>query len=318
MASVLPQIGPDCEIIVVDDGSDPAVETAHRSVRVVRTTGLGPAGARAVGLAACRGAYVAWCDDDDEWLPGHLDVLIKALESDPAVSLVYGDAEWHGPGRHPATAQSWDFDGYLLSDDNYLSISAVVHRADAARIAGGFDPELTAFEDWDLWLRMAATGQALRHVAVTVARRHGHTGNHAYSPGQPDWDSYRRVHGAHERRHARPIPAFDPLTWKAARQLLCRAVLRPFEGYGVVSINLLRELEARGVEISTLPEGNQPTPQTESLHRPVPGMDRLAFYYDYRNRPGELGCERVVFYTMWESSDVPEHLVATANSCALG
>jgi glycosyltransferase involved in cell wall biosynthesis len=316
LESVLPQVSPDDEVIVVDDGSDPPVREVSRAVRLIRAPGLGPAGARAAGLDAARGRYIAWCDDDDEWLPGHLDLLTAVLRSDPGTALVYGDAEWHAPGHPPSLPYSLDFEGYVLAEWNYLPISAVAHRADAARSAGGFDPSLASCEDWDLWLRMAAEGWPLRHRAATVTRRHWHPGGHASAPGTPHWEAFSRVYEGHRLRMAAPVPPFDPVTWSDLRQLVCRAVLRPHEGYGVVGANLLLALEARGVEISIAPEGNQAPPGTDVLHRPVPGRDRLGFYYDYRNRPGDLGQERVVLYTMWESSLIPEHLVAAAESCA--
>lgn len=316
LESVLPQVGHDDEVIVVDDGSDPKAGDFQTQLRIVRTPGLGPAGARSAGLSAARGAYVAWCDDDDEWLPDHLELLTGALDEDPGTALVYGDAEWHAPGQPPSVPYSLDFEGYLLAEWNYLPISAVVHRAAAARSVGGFDRDLSALEDWDLWLRMADAGWRLRHRPVTVARRHWRPDGHASSPGESYWDDHRLVHDRHRARVTVPAKSFDPATWTERRQLVCRAVLRPYEGYGVVGANLLRALEERGVEISLAPEGDQPPPGTASLHRPVPGFDRLGFYYDYRNRPEDLGCERVVFYTMWESTQVPDSLVAAANSSA--
>jgi glycosyltransferase involved in cell wall biosynthesis/GT2 family glycosyltransferase len=317
--SVLPQVGPDDEVVVVDDGSDPPVRGApgwRGRARVVRTAGIGPAGARAAGLEAARGDYVAWCDDDDEWLPGHLETLVTALDADRSVAVVYADAEWHAPEQAASLPYSLEFDGYVLAEWNYLPISAVAHRADAARAAGGFDVGLAACEDWDLWLRLASAGRLIRHLPVTVARRHWHAGSHTATPEPRHWEAYRSVYEVHRPRTAQAPAAFDPATWRELRQLACRAVLRRHEGYGVVGARLLLALEATGVQISMLPEGNQPPTGTESLHRPVPGPDRLAFYYDYRNRPSDIGYERVVFYTMWESSSVPDHLVRAANSAA--
>lgn len=322
LASVLPQTGPDDEVVVVDDGSDPPVRVATGwaapsstgRVRTVRTSAVGPAGARRAGLEAARGTCLAWCDDDDEWLPGHLDLLVGALAADPSLSVVYGDAEWHAPEQAASVPYSLEFDGYVLAEWNYLPISAVAHRTDAARAAGGFDAGLAACEDWDLWLRMAAGGWSIRHLPVTVTRRHWHADSHGATPDAAYWDAYRRVEEAHRRTSSRPPAPFEQASWTELRQLACRAVLRRFEGYGVVGTRLLLALEATGVQISMLPEGNQPPRGTESLHRPLPGPGRLAFYYDYRNRPWDIGHERVVFYTMWESSEVPDQLVRAANA----
>ncbi len=65
-------------------GSDPA--RAVRVIRNSRTPGL--AGARNSGTLAAEGELVAFCDDDDEWLPGKLAAQVDALAGDPAAEFV--------------------------------------------------------------------------------------------------------------------------------------------------------------------------------------------------------------------------------------
>lgn len=319
LRSVLPELGPDDELVVVDDGTGAPVDLpAAEAARLVRTSGVGPAGARAAGLDAARGEYIAWCDDDDEWLPGHLDALTTFLDAEPDVALVYGDAGIRVEGHPdpPAVPYALDFDSYVLADWNYLPISAVLHRADAARAAGGFDTGLTAFEDWDLWLRMVRSGHRVRRRAGVVARQHWEPSGHASSPTAAYWDDALRVAERHRVAVAVPAQPFSPATWVEGRELVCRAVLRPHEGYGVVGANLLLALQRRGVQVFLSPESDQLPPQVEPLRRPHPGHDRLGFYYDYRKQPQELGCEQVVLYTMCESTRVPENVLAAASRSA--
>jgi glycosyltransferase involved in cell wall biosynthesis len=80
------------ECIVVFDRSEPdaalAADDGRRTVRVLtneRTPGL--AGARNTGLLAARGDLVAFCDDDDEWLPEKLAVQIADLAARPDAVL---------------------------------------------------------------------------------------------------------------------------------------------------------------------------------------------------------------------------------------
>ncbi|HET8660396.1 MAG TPA: glycosyltransferase family 2 protein [Micromonosporaceae bacterium] len=79
------------EVVVVYDQSTPdtslASDDPQRPVRVIantRTPGL--AGGRNTGILAATGDLVAFCDDDDEWLPGKLAAQVAALEA-------AGDAE---------------------------------------------------------------------------------------------------------------------------------------------------------------------------------------------------------------------------------
>jgi glycosyltransferase involved in cell wall biosynthesis len=81
----------DC--VVVADQSDVALDTAdvppNRSVRVVaneRRPGL--PGARNTGLLAARHSLVAFCDDDDEWLPHKLRVQAALLAARADVSVI--------------------------------------------------------------------------------------------------------------------------------------------------------------------------------------------------------------------------------------
>ncbi|RLP97165.1 glycosyltransferase family 2 protein [Micromonospora sp. CV4] len=82
------------EVVVVFDQSTPdesltGLSGPDRAVRVVRnerTPGL--AGARNSGTVAAEGELVAFCDDDDEWLPGKLAAQVDALAADPAAEFV--------------------------------------------------------------------------------------------------------------------------------------------------------------------------------------------------------------------------------------
>ncbi|MDG4798514.1 glycosyltransferase family A protein [Micromonospora sp. WMMD1082] len=82
------------EVVVVYDQSEPDPSLAElsapdRPVRVVtnvRTPGL--AGARNSGTLAATGELVAFCDDDDEWLPGKLRAQAEALAGVPGAEFV--------------------------------------------------------------------------------------------------------------------------------------------------------------------------------------------------------------------------------------
>jgi glycosyltransferase involved in cell wall biosynthesis len=81
------------ETVLVFDQSEPDVsftsDDPRRPVRVVantRTPGL--PGARNSGVAEAVGEFVAFCDDDDLWLPGKLTAQLAAVRAADAVSIV--------------------------------------------------------------------------------------------------------------------------------------------------------------------------------------------------------------------------------------
>lgn len=99
VASVLAQRYPgDVEVLAVFDQSEPEADLAQdsrssegaaRRVRVLRNGRVpGLAGARNTGITTAATDLVAFCDDDDLWLPGKLTAQVAALAADPGLELV--------------------------------------------------------------------------------------------------------------------------------------------------------------------------------------------------------------------------------------
>lgn len=184
------------EILLVDDGSRDRTpllseEFAARGVRVVRLPeNRGPAAARNVALRLARGRYVAFLDADDAWLSGKLAKQVRAIESDPDVTLVSCDSlyvTWSGArlrrsheSRPPADGgEAWK----TLLAYNFAPTPTVLARRDDVLAVGGFDESLGYGEDLDLWIRLALRGRvvALDEVLVRIrewpgslTRRRGH------------------------------------------------------------------------------------------------------------------------------------------------
>jgi glycosyltransferase involved in cell wall biosynthesis len=79
----------DVRTIVVHDGTEPDRSLECDTVTVtsnVRSPGL--AGARNSGIALADAELVAFCDDDDRWLPGKLSRQVEVFRSDPQARFV--------------------------------------------------------------------------------------------------------------------------------------------------------------------------------------------------------------------------------------
>jgi glycosyltransferase involved in cell wall biosynthesis len=173
--SVLAQTRPDFEIVVVDDGSTDGTDEALRGVpddRIVylRQPNLGPAIARNAGIERAAGEYVCLLDSDDVWLPHYLEAMGAALEADSGAGLAYTDA-WrlddvtrrvsrrttmgaYQPPKRPPEER----DALLLAllEQNFVFSSATIRRRVLDDV-GGFK-KFTRSEDYELWLRIAASG----------------------------------------------------------------------------------------------------------------------------------------------------------------
>jgi glycosyltransferase involved in cell wall biosynthesis len=324
IASVVAQDFRDLEIIVVDDGSGPAADVSafeDDRIRVIRTKHRGVAAARAEALAAARGAFVAYCDDDDTWRRDHAGELLAYLTEHPEVDLVYADSEWIYEGEPPLISYSYDFDTFELSSWNYIFATDVMHRREPAKRAGGFDFSLAAHEDWDLWLRMSQDC-VLRHLRKTLAAHYWHEG--CLSEANL-WYEWERVRARHQTRTeddrltgrgdaGEGVHRFNDDTWNGERrELVWHSPLRADVGYGSAARNLVLALDRTGIDVAIAPFGNQPVEGLERFFEPVNGWDRLGFYFDYRSRPQDMLCQHVVTYTMWEATRVPAGMVEAIN-----
>jgi glycosyltransferase involved in cell wall biosynthesis len=91
----------DWELIVVDDGSTDGtgdylaqrLKSLNQPWQYIYQNNQGAYAARNRGLDEVRGAYVAFYDSDDSWLPHHLRDCVEAMER-------YGDIDWvYGASR---------------------------------------------------------------------------------------------------------------------------------------------------------------------------------------------------------------------------
>lgn len=177
-------------VVVVDDGS-PVPVALHPSqaaqvtlLRLPRQAGA--AGARAAGVDALPADCdaVAFCDADDAWLPGSLALRVAALEA--GVDWCFGAPLVVGPDGRP-TGESWPQpesgplrpEGLVraLYAENPVCTSSVVVRREALRRAGGVASALPVAHDWELWLRLAASGATAAAVGETVVRYRRHPGS---------------------------------------------------------------------------------------------------------------------------------------------
>src|SRR6202161_4095603 len=86
----------EIEVVVVIDGEDPATrmaldELAQQDGRLrvlALVASVGGSDARNHGVDAARGEWIAFLDDDDEWLPGKLQAQLDALKTSTAPALI--------------------------------------------------------------------------------------------------------------------------------------------------------------------------------------------------------------------------------------
>lgn len=168
IASVAGQTYLRCEVIVVDDGStgrsvaDICGEYGER-LKYIRQENRGLSAARNTGIRASTGAYVAFLDDDDLWLPEKIERQMAFYErltlEGRQPGLVNTGVVYMSETGVTLSKTLYRFagNGYgKLIHMDYVSCpsSVMVARSVLDRV-GFFDEQLIGMQDYDLWIRIA-------------------------------------------------------------------------------------------------------------------------------------------------------------------
>lgn len=132
-------------------------------------------------LAAARGDYLLFLDDDDWLMPVHLATLVQRLQQQPQVRVAYtGVALVDGQGQPLGQAFDLPFDAVRQLAGNLTPIHAVLFSAELVARGCRFDETLDLYEDWDFWLQLARHSVFLHQPGVSAAYRiHDSSGVHA-------------------------------------------------------------------------------------------------------------------------------------------
>lgn len=179
--SVLAQDYPKLELLVVDDASSDDTWQVltnkyinDERIRFFRqSTGQGACAARNRAISEAKGEFVTGIDDDDEFLPNRLSSLYSAY--DDKYSCVCSGYIWdYGTVQKRLFATRRVVGLAELLDLHTLSNQALVKRERMLAL-GGFDINLAAFQDYDMWVRVVqAYGSALRIATPSYKVNVGH------------------------------------------------------------------------------------------------------------------------------------------------
>jgi glycosyltransferase involved in cell wall biosynthesis len=165
--SVLNQSYQNFEIIVVDDHStddtEKVVEGINDSrIRYIRhQRNSGAAVARNTGIENSKGAYVAFLDSDDEWLPEKLEMQLNLFQKcGSEVGCIYTGLAAVDKFNQVKSVKIPSYRGFLRDRLLYSNCigtpSTVMVKRNYLEQVQGFDPNMPSFiEDVDLWLRLS-------------------------------------------------------------------------------------------------------------------------------------------------------------------
>ena len=202
LRSVQRQTVNDFELLVVDDGSAIALAPVVNAlddgrIRYLRhESNRGEAAARNTAIRNARGQYLAFLDDDDEWLPEKLRLQLELFGRSPnTVGCVYGGfvavrARDGHVLRHEIPTRRGDLSGELLLRNIVGAPSTVMVRRDCLDRVGLFDEGIAFGVDYDLWIRLAQRYR-FDFVPEVIAR-------YTIHPGQLTNNPFIIVQGHHD------------------------------------------------------------------------------------------------------------------------
>lgn len=170
---VVQTLQPAAIIVEYDHGKTGAPHTKNRALARVTTE------------------WAAFLDDDDQFMPEHLEKLrTAAVEHDADVVYSRPYIPQREDHEDPSGRHGLPFDAAELRRRSYIQTTSLV-RADMMRAAGGFQipprekhyiPQVADYDDWGAWLAMLDLGARFHHVnEQTFIWNHWGYGQ----PGQP-------------------------------------------------------------------------------------------------------------------------------------
>jgi hypothetical protein len=215
IASVLPQLTSQDELLVVDDGSTDNTRTVlaqfqDKRIRYMRQRNQGAGAARNRGTHEAARDLIAFLDSDDVWLPGKLDMQVRFMASRSDVFFCFTDfireydgkqhrrsiRFWHtdprswteimGPAKSfsnfaPLPSGNPDFPVHIGSiyhgelQTNYVLTSSFLVRRVECGRQIQFTEGVRLYEDWECFARVARLGNGA-FLDVETAIQLGHSG----------------------------------------------------------------------------------------------------------------------------------------------
>ena len=180
--SLLAQTFISFEILIIDDGSnDNSSEIISRyqkldDVFVVYQKNKGLAASNNIAIKMARGKYIMRLDADDYLAKNCLEVLIKKLEDNSNLALVFPDYyEVDINGKILNHIIRHDFDKDVTLFDNPAHGACTMFRTKVLREIGGYDENFSRQDGYYIWLKIIEFGYKVSNInsPLFYYRKHG-------------------------------------------------------------------------------------------------------------------------------------------------
>ncbi len=171
--SALDQNYQNIEVIIANDGStDNSLEVANKlasldkRVRVLTRENKGVVATRNEAIAMSTGDYILPLDADDYFASNDvIEHMVKALDNDPEIVLVFGNYQNFGIISSLSKPQLGDISKLLIKD--FIPATSMFTREVFDKVGGYSDRMIGGYEDWDFVIGVANSGK-LHKIEKTI------------------------------------------------------------------------------------------------------------------------------------------------------
>lgn len=204
--SILNQTYKNIEIILVDDSPNEyplrasvkkmAESFGSKVIYIQHSENRGACAARNTGLNRASGEFVGFLDDDDEWLPQKVEKMLS-LFSDKNTALVYCACKVIDEISNTEYQLSNVFYGGDIYDkliyNNFVgSTSFPLIRKECLVSIRGFDINMPASQDYDVWLRLAEKFR-IEYTKEVLVQYHVHEGEQIGKTTDKRINGYKKI-----------------------------------------------------------------------------------------------------------------------------
>lgn len=161
--SVINQTYGNIETLIVDNGILPeqtysGIIASGNNIKYIKIREFGANYARNKGIVEASGEYIAFLDDDDEWLPTKIEDSLRLFASNNDIGLVFTGkcviCEDEGISFYSRSRFSSDDAATEILIRNFIGTTSCVMVKKALLKDNMFDITMPACQDHDLWIRL--------------------------------------------------------------------------------------------------------------------------------------------------------------------
>lgn len=186
--SIAVQTYKDFEVIVINDNSkgleqyeqviNEYRERIPNLIYEINKVNYGAPYCRNRGIELSKNDYIAFVDDDDEWLPEKLEMQIERLnEVNSKVGLIYTWTYVADKGKLYENVYCSKIEGYQKQEilrNCFIPSPSVIVKKEVFKKVGLFDLNFPSCQDWEMWTRILLAGYSCIVVPKYLTIYHKH------------------------------------------------------------------------------------------------------------------------------------------------